>query len=459
MSNKNRKPIPRLVPTKVGLFESRLMLNLPYGQMTDTLDPRRGLAAVQQFMCASRPLSVWSTKSLPGGTTLVGKLDKTFPNNSGFWSLDDSLASEAQTTGSFQLDNSSFINFVGIWTYNDEADSQGRLSHRALDSNGLPFFGIPFEFDPASDNLSITLTVVSSGPMPTNVLTVQMVSALGTVDAAFNIPNTSPSFSGNVAVPVKTTLGGRYACCLPSTPLGFRLKCSVNLNLVDLRIEVQQVAGTTLGRFDFIQAPISKDITHLYNDISVVGGGLYMSYMGSSLLNGGDTSTYMWRGGFGSSLDGLNSVAQIGESLDGHNNPLKSGNYCVLQPSTIADLEFYSRTDVQSSLSLSQQIIYLNIADLTQNRPVRLYSFLLCEGTSNSPLIKLETAPAIPGGTAAYIVGINRFPDRVDNPLHWKDIKEFGKSLFAKGQHAVAWYNSNSSWINPMLGAIAAAVI
>jgi hypothetical protein len=460
MSNKNRRPIPRLVPTKVGLFEQRLMVNMPYGQMTDVLDPRRGLAAALQFPCATRPLAIWKTKAITADNVIVGKLSRNDPEISGMWSLAEGDASESTTSGGWQMDNSGFENFVPLWTYTAEADSQGRCCHRAQDSNGNYFYGVPFEFDPATDNITFKWAINSTGgALTATTVTLQFVSTVGTVDTTFPIAGTDTWDSGTVTIAAKTALGGRYACCLPGAPLGIRLKAAANVEFSDFRIELTQKTNTTLGKFDYITAAVNRDIAALYNEVSVVGGGLYASYMGSSLLDGGESAYYMYRGGTYAGMDGLSSVDQLAQELEGHDNPLRQGNYCVLQPSTMEDLDFYPRREVMKQLSLSQQVMYFRIADLTQLYVVRLYSFLLCEGTSNSPLVKLEEAPPIAGGTAAYIQGINRFPSRVDNPLHWKDIKEFGRKMFGHAQHAVDFYKNNSHWINPLLGTIAAAVL
>lgn len=460
MSNKNRRPIPRLVPTKVGCFEQRLMVTMPYGQMSDTTDPRRGIAAAIQYPCATRALSLLKYTTLAADAPIVCKLDAQHPAISGLWSLQEGLASESSTSGGWQVDNSGFENYVPLVTYPIEADSQGRTCFRAQDANGNFFYGFPFEFDPASDNVAISSNLTCKGVIPSCTITIQLVSVTGTVDWAFSAGGVA--FAGDersTNLAAKVALGGRYNCCLPGQPLGIRVKASVNLEIVDWTITVTQKTGTTLTKFDYLQAPVNKDIAALYSDVSVVGGGLFASYMGSTLLDGGESSYYMYRGGTTAGLDGLNSTDALAQELEGFNNPLRTGNYCPWQPSTMEDIEFYSRRDVMSSLSLSQQVMYFRIADLTQKYVVRLYSFLLCEGTSTSPLVKLEEAPPIAGGTAAYIQGINRFPARVDNPLHWADVKAFGKKLFGYANHAAEFYKNNSHWINPLLGTIAAAVV
>lgn len=80
-----RKPIPRLVPTKVGLFETMVMKQLPYGQMSDTTDPRRGLAAITTYKCATRPGAYLAFNQPAASVDITMKLRKGSPEITGLW--------------------------------------------------------------------------------------------------------------------------------------------------------------------------------------------------------------------------------------------------------------------------------------------------------------------------------------------------------------------------------------
>lgn len=463
-----RKPIPRLVPTKVSTFETMVMTQLPYGQMADTGDPRRGLAGITTFKCATRPGAYLNFNQPSGDVDVMMKLKRTAPAVTGLWPTEDGAVDESDTAGTLHLDNTGYVNFVGLISYSDENDSPGRCMQGAQTADGSWFYGIPVDFGTLTE-ASVQITATTTGAnFPVGFqFTIEFVSRTGTVTAthtavASAVPNITVTCttSGGTAI---GALGGRYGCCMPEAPLGFRIKASTSVDLSALQMKyVHTSSGSaTITRWKYVQSPVQSQIQNIYQQMSVVGGGFFATYMGSGLLNGGQSSMYYNRGGSAASLEGLCGIETIGQSLEGFNARMDAGHYCPSYPSTMADLDFYPVRNQIASLSLTQQVAYWAVADITQNHILRVYFVTHNEGTSTSPLVTLKMSPPSPGAESEIIALAARFPLRMDNPKHWGAIADFAKSIWNGVGHGIqraqSFYEQHKDWIHPLMGAASMA--
>lgn len=465
-TNSAMTPYPRQQPEEVTMFRLKYDLLLPYGSEVPTTDPRYGFGSTVMVPNMTSPLMVWENKQITEPVSFHTSILNT-TGVSGLIPLTTSETDESLTSNAFEIDSTNFVNLVGPVTYDDEADSFGRVMQKSLDPQGNQFWGAPIHFlDAQSVSVTVQMNFMSYVTGLNAQCTMALVSNYG-VQEDTELPidsGESTNHTWNFAFTnAPATHGGVTGNVLPNTPLGFRIKTtSISLRPTSILVTWAQSATapspTYLSRYNPKYPSAARSSFDFVQEYNIVAMGELISYEGNDLQNGGSRAAMLYRGGKGPWMDGLNGFERVASALNGQERPLKVGVFQWWKPSDEGDMAFRSRSDLIKTYAMPTIVNFWQVATPTQLKSLRIRAQLVCEAKTQDMTRPVIVPTANPLGIARVMNMVQHVPVVMDNPRHWGAIGSFLKSAFGKARGAYDFYQDNKHWINPALTTLGTAV-
>jgi len=456
LDSSNLKIMPRGVPAKVSPFPEIITMDVFYDSSLNAQDPRLGLAGYEKYRSALFPIHIWKTLTPIGVVNFSCRTDG-MSALTGLWPGNGNPFDENFETNVMELDNVDTTNIVGLWKYSDLAAGLGVPARKFKVSDGTFGFGVPLEV-PTSLGVNLNLNGALKFPTGMNIemRLVSVTGVTGWVAGGAAASSDSQYQKSYTFATARSDLGGQYSCVMPDAPMGIQIRCSTGTVYISTcEVTFSSAGGITIGRMEPVLLPYADDVSW-GNQFSCDGLHVRYEYDGSDLKNGGQIAQTDYPGGVPMTLAGYTGYNAIASLTEKYLGPLKTGSYDIWKPYVLEDLEFLNPEDFTTPLTRASSACWLRIADVTQQRALKLILTGATEGTTKSPTRETRQCRINPLAQTIMIGMIQHYPACTENPLHWKDIKTFLAKLQATAKGGYEWYNDNKAWIVPAATALAA---
>lgn len=403
--------------------------------------------------------SVQSTTSLYGGVSAPDDHVGLFP-------LVEDAPTPATSADQMWIAPQQTMNLRTEFHWNDQDFSYPPF--RGVDSNQQVFYGVPFKMRnsataPAS-NGQVRVRITFPGPLPAvSQGNVTAVSSLGTFTLTPTVPtagDTSQVFVGSAAdlaalgKPVdygSDPVGGRYFS-LPG--MGFRYTNTtagsqfISAYTITIDTSASLVETVSQPRLVGIPLPDETVFGKTIDNYRVVSTSNWLQYQGSTLNNGGQAASVLYRGGQSAMETGLYTYQQVAECPDSYSGALRDGTYTIWVPNSDRDM-------LMRGLNSRERWEYPFIVNVGQvstpdQRHVLRYRIPInYEIVSRSQIYDYRKPIPDPQAIALAARMLRVWPTSIANEWHLGWIKDILKKAANAGKKTVNWAVDNKDWLIP----------
>lgn len=450
VSRGTHAPFPRAVPVDVSPCPIVLVKDLPYADL-GTSDPRSGLAGIEVYPSLRVPLWEWTVASAAAQVEYELSVSNNTPYE-GLWPTDGSNFDDAIMQDKLEI-STDILNVVGLYdTTPVQGLAMGSMLRKFKASDGTYAYGLPIELSGA--NISVDLSVTPATGNFTASVNFQM-RLVGTQGVTAWVTGTATGSdtpwwdSTFVFTGAQTSLGGRYACCLPDSPMGIQIRSNTGTYEVgNVALNFLSDSGATYCGMRPVQLDYFDDLGWV-RKASIVGLQPWVQFVGSKLTASGQIASMSLPPGTPGPLDGFTGYQSIASTPASFNGPLVTGMYGVWRPFTLNDIAFHQKDDVAVSFTMASHVTWLKVGNYTEADSLKLYLLGMAEAQTRDPTRAVVRCRPNPLAETLVLGLLHGYPAATENPLHLKDIKEFLGRVGGIAREGVVWFNDNKHWIVP----------
>jgi hypothetical protein len=246
--------------------------------------------------------------------------------------------------------------------------------------------------------------------------------------------------------------------------IGYRLRYTnstasvdplICLSILSIKIRMYPAASGKAAKFITHSLPDEDTYASSIDQYRVVSMSAWLEYEGSDLTNGGQLAAISYKGGRDPMLNGLWDYNKIAETPGSYQGALKLGNYSVWRPSNERDMMFRN-LNTDDRWNLPYIVVAGKVSSADVPATLRLRVVINYEFISTAQFYSYSHSPVAPELIAHAATMLRDFPTSMENPLHFKEIKQFLQKTIGLAQNVGSWVMKNSHWIAPAATALLA---
>jgi hypothetical protein len=405
-----------------------------------------------------QPMLEYQVQNVPPNSTIVAAVSTT-DDQTGLFPLTEDVPTLADDSDQMIIPPNTTYNVRTNWGWADQNFSLPMA--RGVQSSGNVYYGIPNAIFSVAGNTGTVQVSVNLATAVAPGTPLGMTAVYGNAVYAFTSPaivagQTQVTFTAS-ANAIVTALDNAGIYSLPG--LGFRIfnNTAIPITLSSINIQLNTSIALNTNRFVAISYPDESTFCQLVDQYRTVAMSSWLEYEGSDLMNGGEASSMLYRGGQSPFEIGLYNYSNVSPVPEAYAGCLKYGTYTIWLANSDSDMYFRSLTG-----HTKWRLPYIINAGLV-SQPAQLHSLRYRidahqELVSTSQTYSTKRRNPKPESIELASKTLWRYDTSMANGVHLDWIKGVANKASKAAKEMGGWLSDNKSWIVPAATTVAAMI-